>query len=85
MKERLTTSPILVCYHPDHESRLETDASDGVVAGVFSQRGLDQLWHPVAYFSKTMAPAEYNYKIYNKELLVIIRVLEQWYIELEGL
>jgi RNase H-like domain found in reverse transcriptase len=32
-----------------------------------------------------MALAEYNYEIYNKELLAIIRALEQWRAELEGL
>jgi hypothetical protein len=30
----------------------------------------------MAFYSKNMAPAEYNYKIYNKELLTIIRCLE---------
>ena len=28
--------------------------------------------------------AEYNYDIYNKELLIIIKVLEEWRLELEG-
>jgi hypothetical protein len=29
----------------------------------------------MAYFSKTMAPAKYNYEIYNKEMLAIIWLL----------
>jgi hypothetical protein len=52
---------------------LETDASDEVIAGVLSQLGDDQFWHLIAYFSKTIAPAELNYKIYDKEMLAIIR------------
>jgi RNase H-like domain found in reverse transcriptase len=32
-----------------------------------------------------MVSAECNYKIHNKEMLAIIRVLEQWRAELEGL
>jgi hypothetical protein len=63
---------------------LETDALDEVVAGVLSQKGKHQLWHPIAYFSKTMAPAECNYEIHDKELLAIIRALDQWRAELEG-
>ena len=56
---------------------LELDASDGVVAGIFSQLDeTDGQWHPIAYFSKTMAPAEYNYEIHDKEILVIVRALE---------
>jgi hypothetical protein len=65
---------------------LELDASDGVVAGVFSQFDpTDGHWHPIAYFSKIMAPAECNYEIHDKEMLAIIRALEQWRAELEGL
>jgi hypothetical protein len=56
----------------------ETDTSDGVVAGVLSQYRKDQLWHLIVYFSKTIASAEHNYKIYNKELLAIICSLKQW-------
>ena len=51
---------------------LETDASDGVVAGILSQLHPDGEWHPTAYFSKTMAPAECNYEIHDKEMLAII-------------
>jgi hypothetical protein len=29
------------------------------------------------FFSKKNNPAEYNYKIYNKEILAIIRYLEE--------
>ena len=32
-----------------------------------------------------MAPTKYNYEIHDKEILVIIRILEQWRAELEGL
>ena len=39
----------------------------------------------MAYYSKTIAIPELNYKIHDKELLVIIRVLEEWQAELEGL
>jgi hypothetical protein len=46
---------------------------------------LDEEWHPVAYYSKTMAVPELNYKIHNKELLAIVKALEEWQVELEGL
>jgi len=54
---------------------LEMDVSDGVIARVLSQLYADGEWHPVAFFSKTMALAEYNYEIHDKEMLVIIRSL----------
>src|SRR5436190_8221689 len=57
IKNRLVSAPILRHYDPNLESMLETDASDGIVAGVLSQLHSDGEWHPVAFFSKTMAPA----------------------------
>ena len=63
---------------------LETDASDTVVAVVFSQLGIDGEWHPVGYLSKTMSPAECNYAIYDKELLAIVKAFEHWRAELES-
>ena len=65
---------------------LELDASDGVVAGICSQLNeTDGQWHPIAFFSKTMASVECNYEIHDKEMLAIIRALEEWRAELEGL
>jgi hypothetical protein len=46
---------------------------------------LNKDWHPVAYYSETMAVLEVNYEIYDKELLAIIKALEEWRAELEGL
>jgi hypothetical protein len=84
LKGRLISSPILRHYDPELQSKIETDASDGVIAGVFSQLHPDGEWHPVAFFSKTMAPAEYNYGIHDKEMLAIVRSLDQWRPELQG-
>jgi hypothetical protein len=70
------SAPLLAHYDLDSQYLLETDASDTVVAVVFSQKGLDGEWHPVGYFSKIMALAETNYLIHDKEILAIIRALE---------
>jgi hypothetical protein len=42
------------------------------------------MWLPCAFFSKKNNPIEYNYKIYDKELLAIIQYLEEWDTELRG-
>ena len=42
------------------------------------------MWVPCAFFSKKNNPAEYNYKIYDKEMLAIVRYLEEWDVELRG-
>jgi hypothetical protein len=38
----------------------------------------------VAFFSKKHLSIEYNYEIYNKELLAIIRCFEEWRPKVEG-
>jgi transposase InsO family protein len=84
LKKALTTTPLLVHYQIERETRLETDASDGVIAGVLSQK-VDELWRPVCYFSKTMNGPEGNYPIHDKELLAIVRACEEWYPLLLGI
>jgi hypothetical protein len=71
----MTTVLILRHYNLSYESILKTDAFNGVITNIFSQLYLDGEWHSMAYFSKTIALAECNYKIYNKEMLAIVRSL----------
>ena len=63
---------------------METNSSNYVNAGVLSQLDDEGVLHLVIYFFRKMAPVECNYKIYDKELLTIIRCFEEWRSELEG-
>jgi len=38
---------------------------------------MDGKWHPVAFYSKSLSSMEWNYEIHDKEILAIIRVLEE--------
>ena len=55
-----------------------TDSSDLAKEGILSQMELDKLWHPVAYYSKKFAPAELNYNIHDKEMVVIVDCFKEW-------
>lgn len=79
------TAPVFRHYDPVRRTRVETDASDGVLRAVLSQCYDDDFWHPVAFFSKTMQPVELNYEVRDKEPLAIIRALQERRPELEGL
>ena len=59
-------------FNPEWLLMLETDASNGVIAGVFSQKQLDGEWHPIIYYLKTIIDAKLNYPIYDKKMLAII-------------
>ena len=52
---------------------LETDTSNKVIVRILLQLYLDGEWYPITFFLKIMAPAEYNYKVHNKKILVIIK------------
>jgi hypothetical protein len=84
LKESLSSAPVLYHYQSELPTKMETDASDGVVAGVLSQE-VEGRWHPIAFYSKTMSPPEQNYEIHDKEMLAVVRALEEWRAELEGL
>lgn len=79
LKKAFTTAPILPHFDSKLPVVVKTDASDWVVAGVILQPDPSdpELLCPVAFYSKTMSPVECNYKIYNKELLAIVRAFEQ--------
>ena len=69
----------------DLKTILKTDASNGVISGILSQFHLNnELWHPVGFFSKTMTAPECNYEIHDKEMLAIMRSLQNWRSELVG-
>lgn len=83
LRQALISAPVLAHYDPQLQCKLETDASDGVLGAVLSQQhGKD--WKPVAYFSKSMAPAELNYTIHDKEMLSIVKSLKEWRAELQA-
>ena len=85
LKNSLTQVPVLRHYQPDLPTKVETDASDEVIAGILSQQDSSGEWHPVAYYSCSMSTSEVNYEIHDKEMLAVIRALEEWRAELEGL
>jgi hypothetical protein len=85
LKQAFTTAPILRIPDDVNPFHLETDASDFATGAVLSQLDpLDQKWHLVAFYSKSLNAHEHNYEIYNKELLAIIRALEEYRQHLEG-
>jgi len=67
LRSSLVEAPILCRFEIELPTRLETDASNGVTAAVLSQLRGDDFWHPVAFISKTMDPAQLNYEIHDKE------------------
>jgi mRNA-degrading endonuclease YafQ of YafQ-DinJ toxin-antitoxin module len=87
-----------VLAHFDYEkpTRLETDASGFAIAGIILQpaawptsgedegRVKDRNWHPIAFWSHTMADVERNYSVGDQEMLAIVEACRHWRHNLEG-
>ena len=84
LKERFTKEPVLAALDLDKKMRMEVNALDYTTGGVLSMECKDELWRPVAFLSKSLNEMERNYEIHDKEMLVIIRGLENWRHLLEG-
>jgi len=85
LKKAFTTAPVLRIPNDEDPFKLSTDASNFATGAVLSQKDMQtNLWHPVAFFSKSLDVHKRNYKIYNKELLAVIQELEEYRHHLEG-
>ncbi len=85
LKSTVTSAPVLAFPDDSRPFRIEADSSDFATGAVLSQQAeSDGKWHPIAFFSKSLSPVERNYDIHDKEMLAIIRALEEWRHFLEG-
>jgi hypothetical protein len=84
LKNIITSSPVLLLPDYDKPFRLTTDASDFAMGAVLEQEDSIGRTHPVAFWSKTMQPAERNYEIHDKELMAIVKSLEHFRHYLQG-
>jgi hypothetical protein len=75
---------VLKIHDLDLPSTVKIDILDFAIGAELSQPGPNRRLWLVAYFSQKIIPAELNYNIYNKELLVIVTALWHWRIYLEG-
>ena len=78
LKERFTKEPVLAALDLDKKMRMEVDVLDYTTEGVLSMECKDRKWQPVAFLSKSLNETERNYKIHDKEMLAVIRGLENW-------
>jgi hypothetical protein len=84
LKNTLKSAPVLMQPNTKEEFFLECDTSDYATGAILSQTGMDGKLHPVAFYSKSLSPAEKNYDIFDKEMLAVIRAFKEWRHLLEG-
>ena len=84
LKQLITSTLILIQPDQAKPFRLETDASGFATVIVLLQMGADSKWHSIRFISKSLDKAEQNYEIHDKELLSVIRGLEEFHHILDG-
>ena len=78
LKDAFTKAPLLKYFEPELPIRIETDASSFGIAAILSQQKAPEPWHPVAFMSRKLIPAEMNYDTHDQELLAIVEAFKQW-------
>lgn len=74
-KESLSNAALLA--HPDSQAKLAlvTDASDTAMGAVLQQLHND-VWEPLAFFSRKLSPTQTKYSPYDRELLAIYEAIK---------
>jgi hypothetical protein len=86
LKNHITRAPVLVLADDSKLFHMEANSSDVATGTVLSQQSdVDSKWHLIAYLSQSLSTVEQNYEIHNKEMLMIMRGLEDWRHFLEGM
>ena len=65
--------------------QIECDVSKYASGAVLTQLDSNGDCHLVAFLSKKFSKTKHNYEIYNRELLALIRALEEWRHYIQGL
>ena len=58
--------------------KVEADPSEYAIEEVLSMKCEDEKWRLVAFISKLLNETERNYEIHDREMLAIIRYLDEW-------
>lgn len=76
LKDRLSKPPILI--HPNYEQEfiLSADASNYILGGVLGHNDENEIFRPIAYFSKKLNPTQIKYTILEKELMAIVECVK---------
>ncbi len=69
----------MAIFNPKLLTELAIDALDYAIGIEVGQTGKDRKYRPISFFLKKFLRIELNYEIYNKELLAIVRAIEENY------
>ena len=83
IKSSLANATLLVHPSPQAPYCLMVDASNVAVGGVLQQK-INNIWHPISFFSKRLQSAEIRYSTFGRELLAVYLAIRHFRYCLEG-
>ena len=76
LKRRFTKKPVLAAPDLNKKIRMGVNVLDYIMKRVLSIEYEDKKWKLVDFLSKSLNETERNYETHNKEMLAVIRGLE---------
>ena len=77
LKNKIISQLVLTLLKREGKFEVETNISGHAIREVLSQKQKEK-WKLIVFLSRTIQAAKKNYKIYNKELLAIVKALTKW-------
>ena len=78
LKDKFSKSLVLSMPDPSKPFMIESDTSKVATGAILRQKDSNSDWHPCGYISHSFDTTQWNYEIYDQELLGIVRALETW-------
>jgi hypothetical protein len=74
----------MAIFNPKLLTELAIDTLDYAIGVEVGQTEKDEKYRPISFFLKKFLGAELNYEIHDKELLAIVRAIEENHYYLKG-
>ena len=84
LKQSVTSTLVLISPDSTKPFCIEANSSNTMGAVLSQVSPEDEKWHPVTFLSKSLSPVKWNYEIHDKEMLAIIRALQEWWHFIKG-
>ncbi|OWZ06244.1 LOW QUALITY PROTEIN: reverse transcriptase [Phytophthora megakarya] len=83
LKTKIATTPIIRHFDETRTPVVIVYASDWAISASLTQEH-DEIYHPVAFASRTLKTSELNYNVTELEVLTLLRILDLYYNLLVG-
>ena len=82
LKQAFIITSMLQNFNSEKPVTFKINTSDYVTANVLSQLDEEGNLHLMIFFSSKMSLKKCNYKIYNKKLLIIVKIFKKWHFKI---